>query len=96
MPYPAEGGLWLLNLDKGSYRIFSTRSLSGWRSMGSFVVAGEELHLFNDPHCMEATGHYRWTLADEVLELEAIEDECADGFRAVTFTNYPWVIREDS
>ena len=96
MPYPAEGGLWLLRFDKGTYRIFSTRSLSGWRSMGSFVVAGDELYLFNDPHCMDVTGSYRWELDGEALLLEAIEDECADGFRRVTFTNYDWQVREDS
>jgi hypothetical protein len=96
MPYPAEGGLWLLRLDKGVYRIFSTRSLSGWRSMGSFVISGNELVLFNDPHCMDVTGRYRWRLDSKALLLEAIEDECADGFRAITFTNYPWEIRTDS
>ncbi len=94
MPYPAEGGLWLLRLDAGIYRIFSTRSLSGWRSLGSFAVSGDRLHLFNDPHCMEVTGSYRWTLDGGGLSLEVIEDECADGFRATTFTNYPWLVQE--
>ncbi len=94
MPYPAEGGLWLLRLDAGTYRIFSTRSLSGWRSLGSFTVSGDRLRLFNDPHCMEATGSYKWTLDGEELSLEVIDDACADGFRATAFTNYRWLIQE--
>lgn len=93
MPYPAEGGLWLLHLDKGIYYIFSTRSLSGWRSLGTFTVSGERLYLSNDPHCMDTTGSYRWELDGEELILEVIEDECADGFRGTTFTNYPWLLQ---
>jgi hypothetical protein len=95
MPYPAEGGTWLLHLDKGAYRILSTRSLNGWRSLGSFTVAGDRIELFNDPHCMETVGTYRWKLEAGQLVLEVIEDECAEGWRGITFTNYPWT-REDS
>jgi len=90
MPYPAEGGTWLLQLDKGVYRILSVRSLSGWRSMGSFTVEGEHIVLFNDPHCMESVGVYIWQRDAGQLNLHLIEDECADGWRGITFTNYPW------
>lgn len=95
MPYPAEGGLWRLHLDKGAYRILSTRSLNGWRSLGSFTVSEDRLTLFNDPHCMEDVGIYTWKLEEGQLQLEVAEDECADGWRGITFTNYPWVL-EDS
>lgn len=95
MPYPAEGGTWLLHLDKGAYRILSKRSLNGWRSLGSFAVTGDRIVLFNDPHCMETVGIYRWNLEAGQLVLEVIEDECADGWRGITFTNYPWT-RADS
>jgi hypothetical protein len=92
MPYPAEGGTWLLQLDKGAYRILSVRSLNGWRSMGSFTVQGNEIVLFNDPHCLDAVGVYAWNLDGDQLQLELVEDECADGWRGITFTNYPWTI----
>jgi hypothetical protein len=92
MPYPAEGGLWLLQLDRGAYRILSARSLSGWRSLGSYAVSGDQIVLFNDPHCMKDVGVYRWELEGGQLELQVIEDECALGWRGITFTNYPWVL----
>jgi hypothetical protein len=94
MPYPAEGGLWLLQLDRGAYRILSARSLSGWRSLGSYTVSGDQLVLFNDPHCMEDVGVYRWELVGDHLVLELVEDPCADGWRGITFTNYDWVIAD--
>ena len=95
MAYPSEGGLWLLRLDRGVYRIFSTRSLSGWRSLGSYSISGDRIFLFNDPHCMDAIGVYGWKLDDEALVMEVIEDECADGFRGIAFSNYPWLLEED-
>lgn len=91
MPYPAEGGTWLLQLDRGAYRILSVRSLNGWRSMGSFTVEGEQIVLFNDPHCMESAGVYTWQRDAGQLKLDLIEDECADGWRGIAFTNYPWI-----
>ncbi len=92
MPYPAEGGVWMLQLNEGIFRIFSTRSLNGWRSFGSFTVSEDRMVLFNDPNCHETVGTYTWKLEDGQLVLEVIEDECADGWRAITFTNYPWVL----
>jgi hypothetical protein len=91
MPYPAEGGLWRLQLEKGAYRILAARSLSGWRSLGSYAVSGDRLALFNDPHCLEDVGHYTWRLEGDRLLLSLVEDACADGWRGITFTNYPWI-----
>jgi hypothetical protein len=90
MPYPAEGGTWMLQLDKGIFRIFSKRSLNGWNSLGSFTVLEDRITLFNDPHCIDTVGIYTWKLEAQQLTLEVVEDECADGWRAITFTNYPW------
>jgi hypothetical protein len=92
MPYPAEGGIWKLHLDKGIFRILSTRSLNGWNSMGSFAISGNRITLFNDPHCLETVGTYSWSLEGEQLVLQPIQDDCADGWRAITFTNYPWML----
>jgi hypothetical protein len=90
MPYPAEGGKWLLQLDKGTYRILSLRSLNGWHSLGSFTVSRQRLHLFNDPNCLEDVGSYEWTLEGGQLSLEVIDDPCALRWRGITFTNYLW------
>ena len=94
MPYPAEDGVWMLQLDGGIFRIFSTRSLNGWRAFGSFTVLQDQLVLFNDPHCHETVGTYTWELDAGQLILDPIEDKCADGWRAITFTNYPWVLED--
>ncbi|MCP4541914.1 MAG: hypothetical protein GY832_32695 [Chloroflexi bacterium] len=90
MPYPAEGGVWLLQLDKGIFRIFSKRSLNGWHSMGSFTASDDQITLFNDPNCHDTIGTYAWKLEEGQLAIDVIQDECADGWRAKIFTNYSW------
>ena len=90
MPYPAEGGLWLLQMDRGVYRILSAASLNGWRSLGSFTLSGDRLELFNDPHCMNVTGTYSWKLEKGQLFLEVLRDECARDWRGITFSKQPW------
>ena len=86
--YMPEGGIWKLNLDKGIFRIF--HEVTGWRSLGSFIVDQNQVQLFNDPYCMEAKGVYRWTLTDGRLILQVIEDKCAIGMRAKNFTQLTW------
>ncbi len=86
--YMPEGGIWKLNLDKGIFRIF--HEVTGWRSLGSFIVDGNRLQLFNDPCCIEVTGFYRWTLTDRQLILRVDEDDCAIGLRAKNLTQRPW------
>ncbi len=86
--YMPEGGIWKLNLDKGIFRIF--HEVTGWRSLGSFIVDGNQLQLFNDPCCIEFKGLYRWTRADRRLILQAVEDRCAIGLRAKNLTQLPW------
>ena len=58
--------------------------------MGSFTVSGDQITLFNDPHCIDNVGVYTWKVEAQQLTFEVVEDECADGWRAITFTNYPW------
>jgi hypothetical protein len=86
--YVPEGGIWKLNLDKGVFRIF--HEFTGWRSIGSFVVDGNRVHLFNDPTCMEPTGIYTWELKAGHLRFKVIDDECAIGMRAKNLTQLPW------
>ncbi len=88
--YVPEGGIWKLNFDKGIYRIF--HEFTGWRSIGSFVVDGNRVQLFNDPTCMEAVGTYIWTVDAGALILQVIEDECAIRMRAKNLTQLPWTL----
>lgn len=78
-----------LNLDKGIFRIF--HDATGWRSIGSFVVEGDRLILFNDPCCHEVKGTYHWSLREGNFILEVIEDDCAIRLRAANFTRQPWL-----
>lgn len=87
--YAPEGGIWKLSFDKGVFRIF--HEATGWRSLGSFFVSGNQLQLFNDPYCHEVIGTYTWTLGEGRLALEAIEDECAIRLRAKNLTSQPWL-----
>jgi hypothetical protein len=86
--YVPEGGIWKLNFDKGIFRIF--HEFSGWRSIGSFVVDGNQVHLFNDPTCMEPTGIYTWELKAGHLRFKVIDDQCAIGMRAKNLAQLPW------
>ncbi len=92
--YVPEGGLWKLNLDQGIFRIF--HEFTGWRSIGSFVVEGERVRLFNDPCCMEVTGTYTWTLEAGRLRLQVIHDDCAIGMRGKNLTQLPWIACQPS
>ena len=87
--YVPAGGIWKLNFNNGVYRIF--HDYTGWRSIGSFVVDGNRVRLFNDPTCMEATGAYAWKLEAGRLSFQVIEDECAIGMRAKNLTMLPWM-----
>jgi hypothetical protein len=87
--YAPEGGIWKLNLDQGVFRIF--HETAGWRSLGSFVVDGNRVQLFNDPCCIEVRGFYRWSIAEGRLMLQAVEDPCAIGLRAKNLTQLPWL-----
>jgi hypothetical protein len=87
-PYPPEGGIWRLALDKGIFRVYHDGT--GWATVGSFVVSGDRISFFNDPHCYEDVGIYAWELEDGELALEVVEDDCAFGLREENFVAYPW------
>jgi hypothetical protein len=95
--YAPEGGIWKLNLDRGTFRII--HEVTGWKSIGSYVVtrdrwtsgAPDQLLLFNDPTCPEAIGLYTWKLEAGNLILEVIDDTCAIYLRAMNLTNLPWL-----
>jgi len=87
--YAPEGGLWKLNLDRGVFRIF--HEATGWRSIGTFLVAGDRLLLANDPTCQECIGVYTWKLEQDKLRIQTIDDPCAIKLRAMNFAQQPWL-----
>ena len=84
-----ETGLWKLNLSKGTYRIF--HAMTGWKSIGTFIVAGDRILFANDPCCQEGIGVYSWKLEDRQLILTVIDDTCAIGLRAMNLAEVPWL-----
>jgi hypothetical protein len=87
--YAPEGGLWKINFNKGVFRIM--HKVTGWKSIGTFIVSGDQITLANDPTCQEVIGLYTWKVEGRVLILKAIEDKCAIGLRAKNLTNTPWL-----
>ena len=87
--YLPAGGNWRLQLDKGVYRIYY--EVIQWRSLGSFVVVGDRIYLFNDPYCQWDVGEYRWKLENRELTFKVVKDACAIGMRAANLTGYPWM-----
>ena len=80
-------------MDKGVFRIFC--EVTGWKSIGSFIVSDDRLLLANDPVCQEVIGIYSWRWEREELSLAVIEDQCAIGLRAKNLTNLPWKKAEE-
>ena len=87
--YASEGGVWKLNLDQGVFRIFHPES--GWKSIGTYIVAGDRILLANDPTCIDELGLYRWRVDEGRLALEVIDDPCAIKLRAMNLTQQPWL-----
>lgn len=87
-PYPPEGGIWRLSLDRGIFRVYHDGT--GWSTLGSFTVSGNRIEFFNDPHCFQDVGIYTWRLEDGKLMLEAVRDDCGVDLRLRSFVEYPW------
>ena len=87
-----DGGVTKLSLDKGVFRMYD--DATGWSSIGSFVVSGDRIQFFNDPHCYRDTGIYTWELQEGLqsskLELEAIQDDCTARLRVSKLADRPW------
>lgn len=79
-PYPPEGGVWKLNLDAGVFQVYHERT--GWRSLGSFTLSGDQIAFFNDPHCIHDVGAYLWSLQSGQLNLQVVEDPCGPELRS--------------
>ncbi len=85
--YRPAGGIWRLKFDHGVMRVFY--AVTGWRTVASFAVSGDRLHIFNDPYCL-ATGEYKWSLVGDQLSLETVNDLCAFDLRGENLSKQTW------
>ncbi len=87
-PYPPLAGIWRLKLDKGIFRVIHPNT--GWRTLGSFAVDGDQITLFNDPNCHLAVGVFGWQAVEGGLTMQLLNDDCELGTRALLFTGGLW------
>jgi len=87
--YAPEGGLWKINFNKGVFRIM--HMVTGWKSMGTFILSGDQLILANDPTCQEVIGVYAWRFEKGALILKVIVDPCAIELRSKNLAGFPWL-----
>lgn len=81
-------GIWKLNLSRGTYRIYHVDT--GWKSIGTYVLAENRILFANDPCCITHIGVYSWQFEDDKLIFKAIDDACAIMLRALNLTEVPW------
>ena len=85
LSYP---GIWKLNLDKGTYRIY--HKSTGWKSIGTYVLADNRILFANDPCCIKTVGVYEWKFENNKLIFKVIDDGCAIKLRAKNLMEVPW------
>jgi hypothetical protein len=85
IPYP---GIWKLNLNKGTYRIY--HEATGWKSIGTYIVADNRIIFANDPCCIQGVGVYAWKFEERKLIFKVIDDDCAIKLRALNLMEVPW------
>jgi hypothetical protein len=86
--------LWKLRLEKGSFWVFHPKT--EWQTQGSFTISANQIQFFNDPHCHQDFGAYRWKLEAGQLILEVVDDGCGFGLRATGLTAQPWLACQPS
>jgi len=84
-PYP---GIWKLNLNRGTYRIY--HNITGWRSIGTYIVTDNRIILANDPSCIKGIGVYAWKIEEKKMIFNVIDDDCAIKLRALNLMEVPW------
>lgn len=88
-PYRVDAGVSTLVLYRGAYYVH--HHLSGFRTMGSFVLEGDHVTLFNDANCPQSAGTYRVEVGRHGLRFHVIEDECPfSGERALDLMRTSW------
>jgi hypothetical protein len=78
----------VLEFERGVFRVYHPRT--GWRTLGSYTVNGDEVALFNDPQCHLAVGRYTWSRDDSGLHFVLLNDNCELGTRPKNFMAQAW------
>ena len=87
-PFQQHPGVTTLVLHQGTYYV--EHQMSGFRTLGHYVVEGRRLAFFNDVNCTQEHGRYRWTRRGDDLVMSVIRDECSGTARADDFTRLAW------
>ncbi|NNG00373.1 MAG: hypothetical protein HKM93_13385 [Desulfobacteraceae bacterium] len=83
-----DTGLWKIQFKNGVYRVIHLNT--GWKNIGTFMVAGDRIIFANDPTCIKGIGVYKWTRTEGQLLFKTIDDPCAIKLRAKNLTEVPW------
>ena len=88
-PFRIDAGVSTLIFTRGAYYLH--HHLSGFRTMGSFVIQGDRVTLFNDANCPQTPGIYAFEVTAHGLRFRVIEDECPfSGERGFDLMVRPW------
>ncbi len=61
-----------------------------FRSVGHYRIVADRIVLFNDTECTDASGSYRWRLADRELTFDDPRDSCGFEQRRKDLTALTW------
>jgi hypothetical protein len=88
-PFRIDAGVSTLIFFHGAYYLH--HQLSGFRTMGSFVVDGDRVTLFNDPNCPQTEGVYEFERSAHAVRFRVVHDDCPfSGERGFDLTARPW------
>jgi hypothetical protein len=88
-PFRITPGVNTLVLYRGAYYVH--HHLSGFRTIGSFVIEDDRLTLFNDANCPQTAGVYEFELTAHGIRFRVVHDECAfSNERALDLEFRPW------
>jgi hypothetical protein len=89
LPFRISPGVETLTMYRG--RFYLEHQMSGFRSLGHYVVEGDRIRFFNDPNCSSTEGRYRWERRGFSLRFELDRDPCPfKDERSDDFTYSPW------
>jgi len=89
-PFRIDAGVSTLIFTRGAYYLH--HQLSGFRTMGSFVVDGGRVTLFNDANCPQTPGVYTFELTAHAIRFAVVDDECPfSGERSFDLLVRPWI-----
>jgi hypothetical protein len=88
-PFRIDAGGTTLIFTRGAYYLH--HQLSGFRTMGSFVIQGDRVTLFNDANCPQTPGIYAFEVTAHGLRFRVVEDDCPfSGERSFDLMVRPW------